>query len=62
MRVRFVADFDHRPSGARHVVVAFKAGHELTVTREAGRAAIEAGKAKEIRTTAQRKPEDADRG
>lgn len=46
MKVRFLADYDHRwPSRA---ITAFKAGYEGTVKREVGEAAISKGKATEI--------------
>lgn len=46
MRVKFTADYDHQwPSRA---VTAFKKGQELTVKREAGEAAVTAGKAEEL--------------
>lgn len=46
MRVKFTADYDHTwPSRA---VTAFKKGMELTVKQEAGRAAVDAGKAEEL--------------
>jgi hypothetical protein len=49
MRVRFIADYDYTPSRERRVTIAYKAGSELTVKREAGEAAIAAGAAEEIR-------------
>lgn len=48
MRVRFTKDYDYTPSGERRVLIAYKAGMELTVKREAGEAAIAAGRAKEV--------------
>ncbi|HYC66647.1 hypothetical protein [Brevundimonas sp.] len=48
MRVRFTADFDYTPSGERRVTIAYRAGMELTVKREAGEAAVRAGKAEEL--------------
>lgn len=48
MRVRFTKDFDYTPSQERRVTIAYKAGHELTVKREAGEAAIAAGRAVEV--------------
>ena len=48
MRVRFTKDFDYTPSGERRVTIAYKAGWEGTIKREAAEAAIAAGRAKEI--------------
>lgn len=48
MRVRFTDDFDYTPAYDPRILVAYKAGHELTVKREAGLAAIAAGKAEEL--------------
>lgn len=48
MRVRFTKDFDYTPTGERRVTIAYKAGHELTVKREAGEAAVAAGRAVEV--------------
>lgn len=48
MRVMFTADFDYTPSAERRVTIAYKAGQELTVKREAGEAAIAAGRAEEV--------------
>lgn len=59
MRVRFTHDYDYTPSGERRVTIAYKAGQELTVKREAGEAAVAAGKAVEI---APEQADDAERG
>jgi hypothetical protein len=48
MRVKFTEDFDYTPSRERRVTVAYKAGMELTVKREAGTAAIALGRAVEV--------------
>lgn len=48
MRVRFSHDFDYTPSGEPRVTIAYLAGMEETVKREAGEAAVAAGKAVEI--------------
>ena len=48
MRIKFTADFDYTPSAERRVTIAYKAGQELTVKREAGEAAIAAGRAEEV--------------
>lgn len=48
MRVQFSKDYDYTPSGERRVTIAYKAGMELTVKREAGEAAIAAHCAQEI--------------
>ena len=48
MRVKFTADFDYTPSAERRVTIAYEAGQELTVKREAGEAAIAAGRAEEV--------------
>ena len=48
MRVKFSKDYDYTPSGERRVTIAYKAGMELTVKREAGEAAIAAHCAAEV--------------
>lgn len=48
MRIKFLADYDYTPSQERRVTIAYKAGQELTVKREAGEAAIAAGSAEEV--------------
>jgi hypothetical protein len=48
MRVRFTENFDYTPSSDPRILVEYKSGHELTVKREAGLAAIAAGKAQEL--------------
>lgn len=48
MRVRFTKDYDYTPSQERRVTIAYKEGMELTVKREAGEAAIAAGRAEEV--------------
>lgn len=48
MRVRFTKDYDYTPSQERRVTIAYSAGQELTVKREAGEAAIAAGRAEEV--------------
>lgn len=45
MRVRFTENFDYTPASDPRILVEYKSGHELTVKREAGLAAIAAGKA-----------------
>jgi len=46
MRVKFVADFDYKPSGlGNRVTIAYKAGMDLVVKKECGLAAVAAGKA-----------------
>lgn len=47
-RVRFLRDFDYRPSDRPRVVVAYKADMELTVKRECADAALAAGAAVEV--------------
>ncbi|MBI1405705.1 MAG: hypothetical protein GC145_06220 [Caulobacter sp.] len=48
MRVRFLKDFDYVPGGAPRTLVAYRAGTEHTVKREAGEAAIAKGHAVRI--------------
>jgi len=48
MRVKFSKDFDYTPTKERRVTIAYKAGMELTVKREAGEAAVAAGRAEEV--------------
>lgn len=48
MRVKFTKDYDYTPTGERRVTIAYKAGMDLTVKREAGEAAVAAGAAREI--------------
>lgn len=59
MRVHFTSDYDYVPSDEPRVTIAYKAGMELTVKREAGEAAVAAGKAEEL---APPKREEADAG
>lgn len=59
MRVRFKDDFNYTPAADRRVLVEYKAGHELTVKREAGLAAIAAGKAEEMPAAKRAAPEPA---
>ena len=47
-RVRFDRDYMFTPSADRRVTVAYKAGSELTVTRECADKAIAAGAAEEL--------------
>jgi predicted nucleotide-binding protein (sugar kinase/HSP70/actin superfamily) len=49
MWVRFIANFDYRPS--KVTTIAYKAEMVLNVPRSAGEAAIAAGKAVEMRKT-----------
>lgn len=42
MHVRFLKDFDYRPSGAFGVTVAYRAGQSYTVKRECAERAIAA--------------------
>jgi hypothetical protein len=42
-RVRFTGDFDYRPR--RHVVIAYKSGHDLPVKQDCADQAVAAGKA-----------------
>lgn len=49
MRVRFLRDYDYTPSAERRVTIAYRAGSEHTVKREAGEAAVSAGAAREVR-------------
>lgn len=53
MRVRFSQDFDYTPSKERRVTIAYKAGWEGTVKREAGEAAVALGCADELTDPAQ---------
>lgn len=48
MRVRFNENFDYTPASDPRILIEYKAGHELTVKREAGLAAIAAGRAEEL--------------
>lgn len=48
MRVKFSKDFDYTPSEDRRVLIAYKAGWAGTIRREAGEAAVAAGRAEEI--------------
>lgn len=49
MRVRFLKDYDYTPLDDFRITVAYKASNEpLTVKREAGEAAIKAGRAEEV--------------
>lgn len=49
MRVRFLKDFDYSPLDDLRITVAYRAGEEpLTVKREAGLAAVAAGRAEEV--------------
>lgn len=48
MRVRFTENFDYTPASDPRILIEYKAGHELTVKREAGLAAIAAGRAEEL--------------
>lgn len=48
MRVKFSRDYDYTPSAERRVTIAYKAGMEITVKREAGEAAVKAGAAEEV--------------
>lgn len=57
MRVTFKKDYDYTPSAERRVTIAYKAGDELTVKREAGEAAVAAGAAVEIDAPATVEPE-----
>lgn len=46
MRVRFIGDFDYKPT--RGVTIGYKAGMEQTVKRDCGEQAIAAKKAIEV--------------
>jgi len=59
MRVRFTDDFDYTPADDHRILIEYRKGHELTVKREAGEAAVAAGKAVEIKTPV-RKTGDAE--
>lgn len=59
MHVRFTDDFDYTPSDDHRILIEYRKGHELTVRREAGEAAIAAGKAVEIKAPV-RKSDDAE--
>jgi hypothetical protein len=48
MRVRFTRDFDYSPSAAPGAIIAYRAGTEQTVKREAGLAAIAKGRAVKV--------------
>ena len=58
--VRFIADFDYRPT--KTVVVAYKAGMELTVKRDCARQAIAAGKAIGLKTPVVKNGQDQNSG
>lgn len=60
MRVKFTRDFDYTPTQERRVTIAYKAGQEFTVKREAGEAAIRAGAAIEIKEVTRPHPLDHD--
>lgn len=47
-RVRFLANYDYRPVGARGAVIAYKAGRSYTVKRECAGIAVLLGKAIEV--------------
>lgn len=49
MRVRFTDDFPYTPADNHRVLIEYRKGHELTVKRAAGEAAVAAGKAVEIK-------------
>lgn len=57
-KVRFLQDFDWRP--APGVILAYRAGCEMTVTRRCAERAVAAGKAVKVR--AKRKQEEASDG
>ncbi|ALJ08237.1 hypothetical protein [Brevundimonas sp. DS20] len=59
MRVRFTDDFPYTPADNHRVLIEYRKGHELTVKREAGEAAVAAGKAVEVKAPA-RKSDDAE--
>ena len=59
MRVRFTDEFDYTPSADHRILIEYRKGHELTVRREAGEAAVAAGKAVEIKAPV-RKSDDAE--
>ncbi|WP_071201832.1 hypothetical protein [Agrobacterium vitis] len=46
MRVRFLEDYDYKPT--RQTTIGYKSGMEMTVKKDCGLKAIEAGKAVEI--------------
>jgi hypothetical protein len=60
MRVKFSKDYDYTPSGERRVTIAYKAGMDLTVKREAGEAAVKAGAAEEVKEVTRPDPLDHD--
>lgn len=60
MRVRFTDDYDYVPSGHPRVLIAYRKGMDLTVKREAGEAAVAAGKAVEIKAPRRKADDDAE--
>lgn len=54
MRVRFTDDFDYTPSDDHRILIEYRKGHELPVRREAGEAAVAAGKAVEVKVPVRR--------
>jgi hypothetical protein len=60
MHVKFTKDFDYTPSAERRVTIAYKAGMDLTVKREAGEAAVAAGAATEVEEVRRPDPLDHD--
>lgn len=55
--VRFTADFDWKPTPRS--VIAYKAGHELSVTKRCADAAVAAGKAEAVPTPSRAPPRPA---
>lgn len=47
-RVRFIADYDYRPTGAGNALLAYKAGKSYTVKRECAAIAVLLGKAVDV--------------
>lgn len=60
MRVKFTDDYRYVPTEDRRVTVRFKKGYEGTVRREAGEAAVAAGKATEVGKAANLEDHDGD--
>ena len=55
MHVKFSADHDYTPSENPRVTIAYRAGWSGTVRNECGVAAVQAGRATEIKTPRRRK-------
>ena len=59
MRVRFTDDFPYTPTDDHRILIEYRKGHELTVKREAGEAAVAQGKAVAVKAPS-RKADNAE--